>query len=477
MPVQEVSFTSGMVKTERPESPTLQCRIQESDMGHIGHILMEVNQKDLTDSENICALTARTLYHCNSGTVISTTDLPYYWCNFCPFKTEQKLVLLKHMMMHRFLCKWCKYQSYSRADVMRHCIATHQEAPVNDIKFCVLLPDFLHSKLASEQNSYIDKQNNSTMDICTSMIQPTVCIDGDKVSNAAEMSNTASDLVASDVCENSRTSKKCRKRKSVETSEKPTAVKVTEPSKETENSIGCTFGVCFECCTCQMRTLQKQIVENHQQEMKHCETDRTTGKKPYVLKIINDKEKSSLQIKDTKWLEERKNPSGRIRRSKVEALSTFISKNNVVDYYGFSDADWDYVNALDDSNGSDIDDDNDEDYVPSKRKRKGKKGGKRMTTRNSKTNENSSKGVSKVDIEIDTAAELSSDTVSMSEKMSSNPAVQSYCVLNGENTVRCSKKKIVSRDMFDNSVNGESSVLMPEIKREKSSEQNPFCIK
>ncbi|XP_041360316.1 uncharacterized protein LOC121376499 [Gigantopelta aegis] len=466
VPSSSNSSGSELGRIVRPLTPTQQCRIQDNDMDHIGHMLMEVNAKDEVESGSVCALSAKTLYLSNSGAVISTIDLPYYWCNFCTFKTEQKIVLLKHTMSHRFWCKWCRYQSYNRADVIRHCISIHPQLSENDFKFCVLLPDFLHSKLVPDEKDDGDKKEDSTVNVVHSETAPAACEVGEEEEDNTEASsptNTVSESVTNEVCEQSKRKhsgkfkkgpKKSSKRKGVDNSEKSETAKKTKQAKETENNLtdDCkpekSFSVCFECCACHLRTLQKEIIERHQQEVNHYETDRTTGKKTYVLKIISTADKLKLHASDRKWLSEREETSGRTRRrSKVEALQ-FI-KNKVED--DDNDAEWDLGNELDD------DDDDDEDYVPTKGKKKGKNLWKKNSTQGGESNEKCI--VSNVDIEIDTAAEPSSDTV-----------VQSFSVscLNVENTVKISPKKIVSRDLFDNSLIVEPHLLKPEVKQDMS---------
>lgn len=70
-------------------------------------------------------------------------DFIHYWCNFCRFKTWKKDELLDHVACHRFHCKRCSFQAFSRAAVVQHCVndhpAFHSTAQV--LKYCIYIPN------------------------------------------------------------------------------------------------------------------------------------------------------------------------------------------------------------------------------------------------------------------------------------------------------------------------------------------------
>ncbi|XP_029641550.1 uncharacterized protein LOC115216396 [Octopus sinensis] len=153
----------------RPKSPTRNCSIPEKDKTHFPSALMQMDVKEdaatkvlrVQKHEVICALGAPVLFRSHSGMFVSNIDLTYYWCNFCPFKTDDKNELSQHIISHRFHCKHCSYQSFSRADVINHSSNVHvefQETSVS-LKYYALLPDYLQVCLFQSDDSSVDRHS------------------------------------------------------------------------------------------------------------------------------------------------------------------------------------------------------------------------------------------------------------------------------------------------------------------------------
>jgi hypothetical protein len=151
----------------RPKSPTRTCEIPQKDMSHIGQTLMEmgVYEKSTETSfesmthEMVCGVASKAFVLTQEGVNIQT-DMQFYWCNFCPFKTEYKKSLLQHVMEHRFHCKFCTYQSFSRADVIRHASKEHADfkSTAESLRYCTFLPDFLQLQVNSKKRK-IEEEN------------------------------------------------------------------------------------------------------------------------------------------------------------------------------------------------------------------------------------------------------------------------------------------------------------------------------
>ncbi|KAL8604696.1 hypothetical protein ACOMHN_017655 [Nucella lapillus] len=145
----------------RPKSPTQQCSIPEGDRRHFNLALMEskVGSKEsdhifhVQQHELICAISAQTSYVDSEGCVVSSVDINYYWCNFCTFSTATKQLLLQHVMEHRFHCKFCRYQSFSRADILHHSFHTHSDfkETAANTRYCTLLGDYLRMQHPKER--------------------------------------------------------------------------------------------------------------------------------------------------------------------------------------------------------------------------------------------------------------------------------------------------------------------------------------
>ncbi|XP_069128115.1 uncharacterized protein [Argopecten irradians] len=151
---------SGMSAILRPGSPTLTCPAPKKDLLEMG-VLEEKTEELLntTTQEVVCGVASKAFVMTNEGVNIQT-DLQFYWCNFCPFKTEAKFTLLSHVLEHRFHCKTCEYQSFSRADVIRHAVQEHSDfyETAKTLKFCTFLPDI--EERTEISNNQVNKSSN-----------------------------------------------------------------------------------------------------------------------------------------------------------------------------------------------------------------------------------------------------------------------------------------------------------------------------
>lgn len=150
----------------RPKSPTRNCKLPEKDTKHFTSALIEMNVKEriaanilrVQKHEVVCAVGAPVLFRSKSGAFVSNIDMTYFWCNFCPYKTEVKAELMQHVISHRFHCQHCNYQSFSRADVIKHSTSSHQEYQEisSTLKYCALLPDYLQVNMIQGQEGQND---------------------------------------------------------------------------------------------------------------------------------------------------------------------------------------------------------------------------------------------------------------------------------------------------------------------------------
>lgn len=135
----------------RPKSPTQTCSIPQEDMPNLSDSLVELSVGDV-DAEEIfekmkhevvCGLVSKA-YAVNNVDMNLQKNFKFYWCNFCPFKNENKEVLLHHVMDHRFHCKFCNFQSFSRANVISHAEHAHKDfkETAKTLKYCIFQPDY-----------------------------------------------------------------------------------------------------------------------------------------------------------------------------------------------------------------------------------------------------------------------------------------------------------------------------------------------
>lgn len=135
----------------RPKSPTQICVLMQEDLPNLSDSLVELsvgdaNVEDIFEKmkhDVVCGLVSKS-YAVNNAEMNMQNNFKFYWCNFCPFKNENKEVLLQHVMEHRFHCKCCNYQSFSRANVINHAERTHNEFReiAKTLKYCIFQPDF-----------------------------------------------------------------------------------------------------------------------------------------------------------------------------------------------------------------------------------------------------------------------------------------------------------------------------------------------
>lgn len=152
----------------RPRSPTRQCSIPEKDRYHFSLALMEskVGSEEserifhVNKHELICAISSQTSFVNREGYLVSSIDINHYWCNFCTFSTATKTLLMEHIMEHRFHCRFCRYQSFSRADIVHHSAHTHSDFKgiASKTQFCTLLVDYLRMQHPKESQLDIQRK-------------------------------------------------------------------------------------------------------------------------------------------------------------------------------------------------------------------------------------------------------------------------------------------------------------------------------
>ncbi|XP_067678843.1 uncharacterized protein [Haliotis asinina] len=309
-----VTMADELGKIVRPQSPTRTCSINPGDKSHIGLILSEsrVTEKScerllsVRANEIVCALSSKTIYLSNSGQVISNIDLPYYWCNFCTFKTEEKHQLLNHLMEHRFSCQYCVFQTFSRVDVVRHTVQEHSEFDGSDLKVCVLLPDLLkyglnQSNDTSKKTPKEKSKSNSESELETKSPDP----------KRKRIESEGEDVAKKNKSEvPARRSRRTRGRppKYVSTPQtKPEPEHTVQTGSEEENKVTGRMtrsspsvkkdrmpGVCFECSVCKFRTFKKAILG------KHTELDHDIARPRFALKIVSLSQAQEIDASDEK---------------------------------------------------------------------------------------------------------------------------------------------------------------------------------
>ena len=175
---QTMTDAKSIGKLVRPMSPTQQCSISEEDRSHFSLALMEceVGCQESEDifrvqkHEMVCAMFSQTQYVDGNSRLVASLDIGFYWCNFCPFSTPNKSLLIEHVVEHRFHCKHCCYQSFSRADVFHHTAHAHPHYQDSGImrKYCALLSDYLR----------IQQLKENEVDLCHKRRTPTGDDDG-----------------------------------------------------------------------------------------------------------------------------------------------------------------------------------------------------------------------------------------------------------------------------------------------------------
>lgn len=139
----DVPFHGSIVT---PKDPTVGCSME--DLPDVNDALIEVAvnkaNKSKFDPDLVCAVGSKIILMTPQGQPLQM-DVTYYWCNFCSYRSEQKALLLQHVIEHRFHCKFCTFQSFSRRAVIHHCTEEHSEfsETASTLKYCTYLPDLL----------------------------------------------------------------------------------------------------------------------------------------------------------------------------------------------------------------------------------------------------------------------------------------------------------------------------------------------
>lgn len=123
------------------KDPTAGCT--EDSRSKITYVLEEFPVLDSSSSsysqELTCAVGSNITMASSDGQV----NMTHYWCNFCSYKSQEIRGLLQHVSEHRFHCKNCPFQSFSRAAVIHHCVQAHEDfmTTAQTLKFCNYVPD------------------------------------------------------------------------------------------------------------------------------------------------------------------------------------------------------------------------------------------------------------------------------------------------------------------------------------------------
>ncbi|GFS22750.1 hypothetical protein ElyMa_005116500 [Elysia marginata] len=147
------NFTQSIA---RPKSPTGKSRGLLKDLTHFTYSLMESSVNDIEAAEIfnvqkhelVCAIGSKSLVSGKSNKVLASLDFGHYWCNFCPYSTNNKTALIQHVLEHRFSCRYCPYESFCRSDTMRHMHEMHYDFKVSagHFMYCTLLSDYMRVK-------------------------------------------------------------------------------------------------------------------------------------------------------------------------------------------------------------------------------------------------------------------------------------------------------------------------------------------
>ena len=134
------------------------------DFAHMESVV-ETTVDECTDPQFICAIGSKVKLTTTPGKNLKL-DVKCYWCNFCNFKTGEMNMLLKHLIEHRFQCKFCKYESFSRASVIQHCNKTHNEFKgfSASLKFCSYLPHIVSKKISGVTDKDVKRKREEEFD-------------------------------------------------------------------------------------------------------------------------------------------------------------------------------------------------------------------------------------------------------------------------------------------------------------------------
>ncbi|GAB1603390.1 uncharacterized protein LOC115216359 [Argonauta hians] len=163
------SGISSSVTILRPKSPTKSVQ----NKNFITFIETNINETLDEDSKNptdeiLCAFSAPFLFRSPNGSFLPDVNMQMYWCNFCPFKCQEKQKMIEHSQTHRFKCNYCPVERYQRKEIIKHSVKEHSEYNQikNALKSCALLDDYLEQKemTIKEQHEDTEKIVNEKSD-------------------------------------------------------------------------------------------------------------------------------------------------------------------------------------------------------------------------------------------------------------------------------------------------------------------------
>lgn len=382
----------------RPKSPTRTCEIPQKDMSHIGQTLMEMGVYDEKTEhsfqnmthEMVCGVASKAFVMTQDGDNIQT-DMQYYWCNFCPFKTEHKQTLLQHVMEHRFHCKFCTYQSFSRADVIRHASKEHEDfrSTAESLKYCTFLPDFLQLEVNSKKRKNEENGEPTPKKTKVSKPGPKSKTEGKpKIPTTETMFEMEVDEVDDDDNESSEEEEpsekvivprskrssivakpvqEASKAKHIETpvatkspakiipiAPKPTPPsapqKTTTPGK-TQNTVTVSSGLCWNCGYCEFVTLSQTFLKTH------LNTQHGGKAHKYVAMLVSSQdEMNKIKERDNQMY---LSPNPALLLGSPTVTSTPAQEKSTPT-----------VTQNDDNAEGIVDSDSDEEYIPDEEKKK-----------------------------------------------------------------------------------------------------------
>lgn len=267
----------------RPKSPTNTCAIPQKDLSHIGQTLVELDVYDeeteaiftAMTHEMVCGVSSRAFLMTQRGVNIQT-DMQFYWCNFCPYKTEEKQALLQHVMEHRFHCKFCKYQSFSRADVIRHASKNHENfrSTAESLQYCSFLPDFLQLKenakkrKADENGERVAKRAKTKVASETMFEMEVDEVDDDNASDEETKDSVivprGKETAVPSVFKLTTPKLPTETSGPSESLAKPTPPPAHKPTpNKASNTVTVSSGLCWNCGYCEFVTLSQTFLKTH----------------------------------------------------------------------------------------------------------------------------------------------------------------------------------------------------------------------
>ena len=166
---------------------------KKETMYNINNALAELPVLDANssnfDPNTICAVGSDVLV-IPTGGESTQTDVSCFWCNFCNYTTQVKADLVEHGMTHRFHCKNCSYESFSRASVIYHCVQEHESfyETAMTLKYCSYGVDVLSNNgpkkcNSTEMSDNVSPFKRAKVDNCLDIDNDTVKLDGTDAEN------------------------------------------------------------------------------------------------------------------------------------------------------------------------------------------------------------------------------------------------------------------------------------------------------